>query len=105
MNRSKSLWLIDSAFNAIPGVSKASIRLNEPRAPKDGIPITLLAKYQPRINAAWMLNHHEMVICSKVVDGQGKTMFAYDHYSTTDAKGFYLSEVNTILDSYLKTVA
>lgn len=105
MKRSQSLWSVDTQFNTVPGVTKASIRLNEPRAPQDGIPITLLAQHQHSINAAWMLRHHELVVCTKVVDGHGKSMFAYDHYSTTDAKGFYFSEVRTILDTYLQTVS
>lgn len=104
MKRSQPLWVIDNEFNAIPGITKASIKLNEPRAPQDGIPLTLMAKHQPHINAVWMLNNHEMVVCTKVVNGQNHTQYVYDHYSTVDAKGFYFSEVNTILDSYVKHV-
>lgn len=102
MSSSKSLWLIDSAFNAVPGIQKASIKLLEPRAPEDGIPVTLMAKHQLHIHAVWMLGHHEMIVCCRWTGDQGIDIYAYDHYSTVDAKGFYFSEVNTILDTYVK---
>lgn len=98
-----SLWVIDSTYNAIPGVSKATVTIKDLLEPYNSTPVPLAPKYEGHIHKAWTLGVHELVICSKVTNDSG-LHFRFDHYATTDVKGFYLREVTTIMDSYIHWV-
>jgi len=98
-----SFWVVDSTYSAIPGVSKASVTIKDLLAPYNSTPVALASKHEGHIHKAWMLGVHELVICTKVTSDSG-LLFRFDLYSTSDANGFYLREVTSIMDTYIHWV-